>query len=34
MRKELDLETDTLERYHAYIEDLYSVTASLQKKNL
>ena len=32
MRKELDLETDTLERYETYIEDLYSVTASLQKK--
>ena len=32
MRKELDLGTDTLERYQTYIEDLYSVTASLQKK--
>lgn len=32
MRKELNLETDTLERYHTYIEHLYSVTASLQKK--
>lgn len=26
MRKELDLETDTLERYQTYIEGLYSVT--------
>ncbi|NNJ29310.1 O-methyltransferase [Lacrimispora defluvii] len=32
MRKELDLGTDTLERYQTYIEDLYSETASLQKK--
>jgi len=33
MRKKKDLETGTLERYQTYIENLYNVTASLQRKD-